>query len=313
MRDSKKYPLNQSQLYKCRSKRRLAYILQTNLPNLKKVATNPQYYSFSKAKKHSTETRMIDAPGHDLKVIQRAYDNLRKIRRPEWLIAGESGKSWTDNGKYHQNSNYFTKLDISKFFDNCKREYVYQFFFNRMHQSSDVSEICTSLVMFNYKVVQGAPTSMVVAYYAYERMFQELYGLANSYDLKFTVYVDDITFSSDKPFNMGHIKQRAAQIISAYGHKAKQKKIRSYGTKRVKKVTGVIINTDNELRIPNEMHESIHKDFQMYKTRRENGESLNNLKKERSRLIGKLNSARQISPNAFPGMWNALIKDDKDA
>ena len=40
-------------------------------------------------------------------------------------------KCYIDNGKSHLNSNYFLTMDIKKFYDNCSREYVFFFFFNR--------------------------------------------------------------------------------------------------------------------------------------------------------------------------------------
>lgn len=312
MKIIKRYPLNQSQLYKCHSKKRLAFLLKTDLTTLKKIARHPLYRSFPKKKKHSTGVRIINAPNDRLKAIQRSlYDRLKRVTRPTWLISGEMGKNWTDNGRLHVHSSYFTKIDISKFFDNCNREYVYQFFHKKLQQSPDVADICTSVVMVNGMIVQGAPTSMVIAYYSYETMFQELNTLAIENNLVFSVFVDDITFSSPKNFNIEHVKRRATQIIAAYGHKAKQKKVRSYGKKRVKKVTGTIISQSHQLRVPNQLQQSIINDFKKYKFQVKNQVPLIRLDKERRHLIGEVNSARQISPNIFPTVWRTLKEDSK--
>ena len=53
---------------------------------------------------------------------------IQKVERPEWLVSGEKGKCYIDNGKKHIHSNYFLTMDIKKFYDNCEREYVFLFF-----------------------------------------------------------------------------------------------------------------------------------------------------------------------------------------
>jgi len=303
-KEIKRYPLNQSQLYKCKSKKKLASLLHTDLNELKKISNDPKYHTFNKTKKNSTELRVINAPQYKLKELQKLiYAYLKKVERPSWLMSGEIGKNWTDNGKLHEKNPFIIKADINKFFDNCKREYVYSFFHNELDQSSDVAAICTSLVMVNGKIVQGASTSMVMAFYSYQKMFYELKKLADENNAKFTVYVDDVTFSKTEPFeNVEKFKRRISQIISAYSQKIKTKKMRSYGSHRNKRITGTIINQREELVSPNSLQKDIYDLYQRYLE-----EEIQYKKdKIRSKLLGKIGAFRQINSEGFSSMYRNL-------
>ena len=62
------------------------------------------------------EKRNITAPNRRIKEIQtRILQLLQKVERPEWLISGEKGKCYIDNGKKRIHSNYFLTMDIKKF------------------------------------------------------------------------------------------------------------------------------------------------------------------------------------------------------
>ncbi|GJM72667.1 hypothetical protein HMSSN036_48830 [Paenibacillus macerans] len=123
---------------------------------------------------------------------------MSNIRRPDWLISGEKGKSYIDNGKVHQNSSVFLTIDIKKFYDNCKREYVFRFFKDKMCCAGDVAGVLAEIVTFNGGIPTGCPTSQLIAYYAYEEMFENINKIASKHGCIFTLYVDDMTFSSKK-------------------------------------------------------------------------------------------------------------------
>ena len=77
-----------------------------------------QYREFSIPKKGSSEMRDITAPAEALKSVQRRILKLLQcIERPEWLISGERGKSYVDNGLAHIESDYMLAVDIKSFYD----------------------------------------------------------------------------------------------------------------------------------------------------------------------------------------------------
>jgi RNA-directed DNA polymerase len=132
-------------------------------------------------------------------------------------------------------------IDIRKFYENCSREYIYQFFKNSLHTSSDVAVILTTIVTLENKLPTGSPTSQIIAYYAYQKMFNEIHDIAEQYGCIFTLYVDDMTFSSILPFNTSQLKNKIDIELRRYSHKPKYSKIKYFSKKKHKVVTGVSI------------------------------------------------------------------------
>lgn len=92
---------------------------------MKYIQSAIEYSSFEVEKKDSKEKRTIKAPKHTIKTIQtRILKLIQYIERPEWLMSGEKGKCYLDNGRAHINSDYVLSMDIKRFYDNCKRDNV---------------------------------------------------------------------------------------------------------------------------------------------------------------------------------------------
>lgn len=297
----KKYPLNQCALYKCNSKRKLEHLLTIVPGQLKLVYTEIRYSNFEIDKKDSNEKRQITAPKHILKRVQRRILNLIQfIERPEWVIAGAKEKCYIDNGKFHLNSNYALTVDIKKFYDNCQREYVYRFFRDKMLNSPDVAKILTDIVTYNGGIPTGCPTSQLIAYYAYEDMFANIKKFADKHGCLFSLYVDDMTFSSQKPFNKDVLKREIDIELRRYQHKPKYEKVKYYSKNDPKPITGTIITKDNTLVVPNKLQEKVYKGFQDVKKLDNNDNSEEAIKKI-STLQGRIQASQNIEgPSKFP-------------
>ena len=140
-------------------------------------------------------------------------------------MSGEKGKSYKDNGMAHVNSDYCLTMDIRNFYDNCNRNSVYQFFKLKMLTSSDVAKILTDIVTYNNIIPTGSPTSQLIAYYAYEDMFNELNEFAKQLECTFSLYVDDMTFSSNRPLSK-KVLSNINKILHKYGHRLKFSKVK---------------------------------------------------------------------------------------
>ena len=221
-KESHKYDITQCALYKKKSSKQLKKVLCITEEEYKDILSIVHYHSFQIDKKDSTEKRNITAPDKRIKEIQtRILKLLQNVERPTWLISGEKGKCYIDNGKSHLNSDYFLTMDIKKFYDNCSREYVFLFFKNRLMMAGDLAGLCTDIVTYDGGIPTGCPTSQIIAYYAYENMFNEIYKVACKYGCKYTVYVDDMTFSSKEPFDLNRMRNEVDCILRKYGHKPK--------------------------------------------------------------------------------------------
>ena len=262
----KKYDITQCALYKCRTRKRLEYLLRLDPGGLKMIDGIIGYHKFEIDKKHSDEKREITAPDKTLKAIQRRILYLlQRVIRPEWLISGEKQKCYIDNGKAHLNWKYVLTIDIKKFYDNCTREPVYQFFVQKLKTSPDVAEILTNIITYNGGIPTGCPTSQIMAFYAYSDMFSEIFDLAKQHGCKFTLYVDDMTFSSKEPFSPHQLSQMIDRVLRKYGHKPKYPKVKYYGPSDYKPITGTVVTPEHSLAVPNGLQKTIYDAFQTVK------------------------------------------------
>ena len=295
-----KYPLNQCALYKCKSKKRLEQILAIETGDLKKIGTVIRYHTFYIDKKDTNEKRHITAPNPKIKQIQsRVLRLIQRVDRPEWLISGEKGKCYIDNGRYHLGSSYVLTMDIKSFYDNCKREYVYTFFRTKMLNEPDIAEILTDIVTFQGGIPTGCPTSQLIAYYAYEDMFKAIQECAAQFGCRFTLYVDDMTFSSQTPFDANRLKREVDLILRKYEHRAKASKSRYYGKEKDKPITGTIVTGKHTLDIPNRLQQQVFENFQATKNLNP-AVATEDDEKRVLKLVGQIQAARNIDGNRFP-------------
>ena len=237
MTNKKLYSLNQCALYKCSSKKKLAVLLQTDINIFKNISSITNYKNFQVSKKGSSETRTITAPQNEIKKLQsKVFKLLQKVSRPDWLISSQLGKSYIDNGKSHLDSKFLLTIDIKQFYDNCSREYVYNFFRFRLLTPPDISKILTDIVTFEGGIPTGCPTSQVIAYYAYENMFIDISNIASKYGCTFSVYVDDMTLSSSHQFDYKKLTREIDITLRKYKHLPKYKKIQYYNNNRAKPI-----------------------------------------------------------------------------
>lgn len=306
----KKYDINQCALYKCSNRRRLESLLNMERYSLEKKERVIKFYSFNIFKDDGTK-REINAPRFEAKKIQRRILNLiAHITRPDWVISGEWGKCYIDNAKYHQESSYLLTMDIKRFYDNCQREYVFRFFSERLCAAKDIAGILTDLVTFNGGIPTGCPTSQLLAYYAYEKMFNEISATAKQYGCKFTLYVDDMTFSNNESFNYKRLVRSIDIILRKYGHKPKYSKIEYYSKGKIKIVTGVGISEDHQLLVSNNLQHKIFTSFQCLKKMGKERDRFKNdsiADKQLLKLKGQLQAARSVDKSKFPEI-NRLVK-----
>ena len=113
-----RYDITQCALYKCKSAHNLKRLLKLTDEEYENICTIVGYHEFEIDKKDGVEKRRITAPDKRIKEIQaRVLFLLQRVKRPEWLISGEKGKCYIDNGKKHIQSNYFLTIDIKKFYE----------------------------------------------------------------------------------------------------------------------------------------------------------------------------------------------------
>lgn len=310
-KNKSKYNIDQCALYKCRSKKRLASLLFLSTEELKKTKNFIKYYSFTKEKKDGGD-RKITAPNIKLKKVQkRILFLLSSINRPDWLISGEHGKSYIHNGKYHLKSDYLLTMDIRKYYDNCNREYVYKFFINTLCVSSDVAWILTDIVTFERGIPTGTPTSQLISYYSYQEMFDNINLIAQKHGCIYSLYVDDMTFSSKIPFNPKQLMNEVDIELRKYGHKPKYRKAKYYPKNSHKLITGVGISKDHKLLVANTLQKKIFSGAMEIKDHIKKGNFPNGTDKKMQALRGRLQAAQSVNKSIFPEIKRLIENTQK--
>ena len=293
---SRGYKIDQSPLYKLSNKRKLAAILQMECSTLLH-AKDLIHYNVSEIEKGSGGFRTIYDPCKELKQVQRRIKNLlSRISIPTWVFSGRKSVCHVDNGKYHEHSFYFIQSDLHAFYDTCSRERVYRLFKDRFKCSSDVSALLSDLTTLTLEdgstvIPTGSPCAQLVAFFAYQDMFNELHKLARIHGCKFSLYVDDLTFSSKTPFsNPAVFEKKILQIVKRYGHSLSLSKTAYRGAGDVKIITGVAITKEGSSTIPNRLRHKIVEGT---------AQSCSGDTSTALCTLGRISSARMIEPHAF--------------
>jgi len=300
MRIEKTYPIECSPLYRLRNKRKLAELLGVSLIDFRSLCTAGNYNVF--LKKERGKERLIEHPTKQLEAVHRRIQRLfRRIESPKYLFSGKRHISSLDNARDHLGKNHTLTVDIKQFFPHCSDRYIFRFFYSQMKMSIDVARLLTAIVTYNGHIPTGSPLSMSISYWAYSKTFNALYNLAQKNKMKFSLYVDDMTFSSPQPIprsfhtSINHQLRRVGLFL-------KPSKIHYHSASYHKVVTGSAISPCGSMKVPNRIRLKI----------------LNRLKECKNfetadihlliSIHGSLMSARQIEPHFFESTYRHIKK-----
>ena len=215
------------------------------------------------------------------------------------------------------------KLDLSKFFPNTHREKIYQFFLKKLRMTPDVAKLLTDFTTVNYKdsfntidigveefinikkirnmnhLPSGTSTSQILAYLANIDMYDEIIKYTNSQNILCSIYVDDITLSSQKPIHKKQI-ERIRNIITKNQHKLNLKKSIYYGPNECKKVTGYVISPKHKLVIPNKTRYKIKSKVVVCKKNKRISRHI------RNSILGSINFANMSRRGSYEGLDRKL-------
>ncbi|MFR7991363.1 MAG: reverse transcriptase family protein [Lachnospiraceae bacterium] len=298
---NKTYPLKNSPLYGMRNRTKLALLLGLNKNYFSKIHKYT-YNCFSRPKPNGGE-RYFTEPTGELKLIQKRINRLlSRIETPNWVTSGKKQNSYVTNAQRHRNNLFVKTMDISQFYESVQRGKVYKLFRDTFKMEKDICWLMTNLVTYKGKLPTGSPTSQLIVYWAYSQMFEEISTIALDNECEFTLYVDDMTFSSMHPIS-NKLREEVDKILKKDDLKAKSKKDHYYQSDVFKVVTGVGIQ-NGELRALNGKKKQILDKYRECK-------ASHNLY-EIEKLKGMLCSLRQIESGIFPEIYNFVKHFDDD-
>jgi retron-type reverse transcriptase len=230
-------------------------ILGINWELFKEIITEPEkfYHHFSISKKNSTKKRNINSPNQTLDNIHRFIKNniLDKIKISSSAHGFIKGKSILTNAKTHLNQEIILNMDLENFFPSISSNRVFNIFKNICGYDDDMSHCLSKLVMYHNGLPQGACTSPVISNIVCYKLDYRLENFAKIYNIKYTRYADDLTFSGSYRFLNVYFKNFVEKIIVDEGFNINHSKSRFNGKSRRQIITGLVINNNN-ISIPKE-------------------------------------------------------------
>jgi RNA-directed DNA polymerase len=181
--------------------------------------------------------RHLLPPVKSLKEVQeRICNHLQKIDLPDCMYGAIAGSNNVFNALQHIENKYFFTVDLKNFFTKINNKQVHSTFIENGY-CWNAARILTKLTTYNYGLPQGAPTSPVIANLAFKQTALKLVELIKYYDITFTIFLDDLTFSSKKDFK--HLHAAILERIRADNFYTHHKKI--HYRENICDVTGLFV------------------------------------------------------------------------
>ena len=282
------HALNQSPLFKLRTRGKLAHLLRTSPSELRALELGTgQYSEFERPKKNGIGTRQVENPCRELKRAQaRIARILGQITPPDFLFCPFKRRCYVTNAAAHRASRVVQCLDIQKFFPNTPQSRVFWFFNSVMECNRDMAGLLAKLACYGGHLPTGSPLSPIMAYFAFYDLWAKIAEFCDARGYLFTVYIDDVTVSGARVPKAAMWEIR--RMIHGHGliaHKAK-----TY-VDRPAEVTGVVIRNGN-LVAPFRQHQKRYEAKALLKTIPDC---------ERDALVGRISGLegqiRQIAQN----------------
>jgi len=222
--------------------------------NFNKIYINKEdYYTVLKIK-----NRVICSPSDSLKKKQRFFLNAIKWEYPYKLNILESAK-------IHTSKKYILKMDIKDFFASVPFkdiEEVIQTVLNRINKQDEIINHII-LTTINNKLPTGAPTSPYLAEACFKYVDKMIRDVSYLYNVDYTRYVDDLTFSSDYKESLKLIEKRVISILDDYGYKINKRKTKYISSNKQQNILGLVVN-DNKIRLSNDFKRKIRAMLHQY-------------------------------------------------
>ena len=222
------------------------------------VPTEKRYRTFKIPKKKKGEFRVISSPVQQLKNIQYFIKFiLEAIYEPQECVMGfVKKKSVVDNAKKHINKCYVKNIDIKDFFPSVSQDMILRCLIHSPYNihynvAFMIARLCCIKKEDDSKVLpQGSPTSPILANMICEGLDNAITNLAKRFNLDYTRYADDMTFSGQ--YNAfkdeGKFIKGLNLIIEQYGFKLNTEKNRTQKHGSRQEVTGIIISSKTNVR-----------------------------------------------------------------
>lgn len=172
--------------------------------------------------------------------------------------------SYASNSKVHVGEKNVLMIDLKDFFTKINKDKVKKTFMHFFDLHNNIAEIYASILTSpndeppfhnDYVLGQGLPSSPIIAYLCNADLFDYLNKYCCENNIKMTVYVDDVTFSSNEKIKQETIDKIIGTFI-ANGLKVNRNKVHLSDFNKKAKITGCYVSNQG-IKVKNSKHEEI--------------------------------------------------------
>lgn len=228
-------------------------ITASELNEYSDIYNSNRYTKFRIPKKNRRGFRIIFAPEERLKIILRCVNLLlQSLYNPKEYVTGFAyNTSVVKNATFHKSKDYVYNIDLKDFFYSINTSLIVRQLQKAPYfYSENVSIIIANLSSILHNSIhtavlsQGSPASPILSNIVCGTMDEELYELSLFYNLTYSRYADDITFSSNNNVfhESNYFQDDLEKIITSNGFciNKKKERLQTKGIRQV--VTGLVVN-----------------------------------------------------------------------
>ncbi|MGI2854841.1 reverse transcriptase family protein [Shewanella algae] len=293
--------------------------LDKNLLEYSQKLTQEERYKKIKIPKSNNSYRTVHDPSDIIRKIQNRINTRIFTQLVDWpdYLFGSIPNDIIDSRDYiscarkHCLAKSIFKLDISNFYDNIHRDFVYDIFNNFFKFPTEVSDFLTDICCYDDYLPQGALTSSYIATLCFWNVEGDLVKRFQRKNLVYTRLVDDITVSSKKhDYDFEYVEKHIKNMLLHFDFPVNNSKtkIMRDGLEPLN-VHGLRVNYP-EPRLPsaevNKIRAAVHNVVKMSK--------INNYRTSKSyrnlydRALGRVNKLARVGHNKHSELINKLKK-----
>lgn len=294
--------MNSDALYK------LSQQMNTKYPMLTDVLRNKKHhYNQLNVKKRNGKIRKLYSPSKVLKYYQKwiAAEVLSEAPIHECCTAYQKGIGLNKNVMPHQNHMYFLCVDIEDFFPSINFKRIFHLF-KKLTHDTQMAHTFTELCTLHKMLPQGAVTSPALSNAVNYRLDKRIHGYAKKHGLVYTRYADDITLSGNDMKAIKNAYYTVKRIIESEGYQFNKEKTRILKPGVKRKVTGLLVNEEQEIRIGREKYRELRSMIYTYK----NSRAITGVEKEQLflKIKGWISYLKHVDCKTYTMLLNYINK-----
>lgn len=234
------------------------------LPNniVQIIATAPLRYKQFQIPKRDGSMRDVAQPAREVKLIQRHVVEILEQKLPihSCVTAYQKGSSVKANAALHLGSSFLLKMDFSKFFPSIRASDIEKHIHRYCPDDFDsqvrrmIARACTWAPNREppLRLCIGAPSSPLLSNSIMFDFDVAVQSVANRYNVTYSRYADDLTFSSLSKDTLVHFPDLIGAIANSLEYPTlRVNERKTYAGSRASRrtITGVNITPNNELSV----------------------------------------------------------------